>query len=87
MIAGAPDDRLDRRLRPAVGQAESEAAEGRVGFERRPDLLEESIEGSVTRRRIALLDVDLDLDRMLVVGIAEAAERLLRARPDRRRAG
>jgi hypothetical protein len=32
---------------------------------------------SVTRCRIALLDVDLDLDRMLVVGVPEAAERVL----------
>jgi hypothetical protein len=46
-------DRLDCRLRPAIGQAEGEAAEGRVGFERRPDLLQEGVEGSVARRRIA----------------------------------
>ena len=65
------------RLPPAVGQAESEAADGRVGFEACPDLLEESIEGSIARRRIAFLDVDLDLDSMLVVGTPEAAERLL----------
>jgi hypothetical protein len=40
--------------------------------------LEEVVEGGVARRRIALLEVDLDLDRVLVIGIAEAAERLLR---------
>jgi hypothetical protein len=48
----------------------------RVGFEHRPDLLEEGIERGVACRRIALLDVDLDLDRMLVVRAPEAAERL-----------
>jgi hypothetical protein len=40
--------------------------------------LQESIEGSVTPGRIAFLEVDLDLDRMLIVGIPEAVERLLR---------
>jgi hypothetical protein len=69
--------RLDCWLGPAVGQAEGEAAERRVGFERNTGLLEEGVEGSVTRRRIALLEVDLDLDRILIVGISEAAERLL----------
>jgi hypothetical protein len=49
----------------------------RVSIERRPDLLEESIEGSVARGCIALLDIDLDLNCMLVVGVPEAAERLL----------
>jgi hypothetical protein len=63
--------------RPQV-TPKAKTAEGRVGFERRPDLLEEGVEGSVARRRIALLDVDLDLDRMLVVRAPEAAERLLR---------
>ena len=29
------------------------------------------------RRRVAFLDIDLDLDRMLIVGVAEAAQRLL----------
>jgi hypothetical protein len=38
---------LDARLGPAVAQAEREVAEGRVSFERDPDLLEESIEGGV----------------------------------------
>jgi hypothetical protein len=37
----------------------------------------QSIEGSVTRRRIACLDVDLDLDRMLILDIPEPAERQL----------
>jgi hypothetical protein len=32
---------------------------------------------SVTRCRIALLDVDLGLDRVSVVGVPEAAERVL----------
>ena len=72
-------DRLDGRLGPAVGQAEREAAEGGINLERRPDLLEKNIEGSVTRRRIAFLDVDLDLDRVLVVRASEATESLLRA--------
>jgi len=71
-------DRLDRGLRPAVGRAEGEAAQRRVGLERYPDPLEEVVEGGVARRRIALLEVDLDLDRMLIVGNPEAAERLLR---------
>ena len=69
---------LDRRLGPAIGHTEGEAAERRIGFEHRPDLLEEVVEVSVARRRIALLDVDLDLDRMLVVRAPEATKRLLR---------
>jgi hypothetical protein len=71
-------DRLDRRLRPAVGQAEGDAAEGRVCFKCNTDLLEESVEVSVTRRRIPLLEVEFDLGRMLVVRASEAAKRLLR---------
>jgi hypothetical protein len=63
----------------AIGQAEGKTAEGRVGFQHRPDLLQEVVKGSVTRRRrIALLEIDLDLDRMLVVRASEAAERLFR---------
>ena len=49
-------DRLDRRLGSAVGQAEGEAADGGVAFENRPDLLEESVERSITRRGDGLLD-------------------------------
>jgi hypothetical protein len=37
----------------------------------------EGIEGSVTRHRITLLQIALDLDRILVVGAPESAERLL----------
>ena len=66
---------------------EGEAAEGRVGFERRTDLLKESIEGGVPRRRIAFLDVDLDLDCVLVVRTAEATRAPARARPGRRPGG
>jgi hypothetical protein len=76
-MAGAPAIASMADSGPAVGQAEGEAAEDRIGFECNADLLEESIEGRVTRRRIILLDVDLDLDRMLIVGIPQAAERLL----------
>ena len=50
----------------------------RVSFKRGADLLVEGVEASVTHRRIALLDVNLDLDRVLIVGVREAAERLLR---------
>ena len=50
----------------------------RVSFKRGADLLEEGVEASVTHRRIALLDVNLDLDRVLIVGVREAAERLAR---------
>jgi hypothetical protein len=64
-------------LPPTVSQAEGKAAERRIGLKRNTDLLEESIEASVTRRRIALLEIDLNLDRMLVVGAREAGERLL----------
>jgi hypothetical protein len=91
-------DRLDARLRSAVGQAEGEAAQGRVGCERNTNLLLERVEGSVTCGRIALLDADRDVDRVLVVRVPEPAKRLLglariavaepaRARPDRRRGG
>ena len=66
--------RLDRRLGPAIGLAEGETAEGPVSFERGADLLEEVVEGGVPNGRIALLDLDLDLDRVPVVGIPKAAE-------------
>jgi hypothetical protein len=71
-------DRLDCRPWSAVGEAEGKTVERRISLDRVTDLLEEGIEGSVARRRIALLEVDLDLDRMLVVRAPEAAERLLR---------
>src|SRR5688500_9482877 len=74
---GCARDRLDARLGPAVGETEGEPAKGRVGSECNADLLEESIEGSGARRGITLLDVDLDLDRMLVTDVPEATERLL----------
>ena len=48
-------------------------------FERSTDLLQQVVEGSVARRRIARLDVHLDLDGMLVVRAPEAAERLREA--------
>jgi hypothetical protein len=70
-------DRLDCWFRPAIGQAERKLAEGRISLKRSTDLLEELVEGGVPDRPVALLDVDLDLDRMLIVGIPEAAERLL----------
>ena len=75
------------RRSTAIAQAEGKAAESRVGFECNADLLEESVEGGVASRGIALLDVDLDLDCMLVVRAPEAAERGAPARPDHRRAG
>jgi hypothetical protein len=68
--------RLDCRLRSTVGQAEGKPAEGRVGFERGADLLEEVAERGVADCRVTLLEVDLDIDRMLVVDAPEAAERL-----------
>jgi hypothetical protein len=63
-LVGVPPCVVPNRVSPwamalTVGQAEGEAAEGRVRFERRTDLLEESIEGSVARRRIAFREVNL----------------------------
>jgi hypothetical protein len=77
LIAGAPATASIAGTGPAVSQAEGEAAERRVSVNGAADLLEQVVEGGVTGRPIALLKVDLDLDRMLIVSIAKAAERLL----------
>jgi hypothetical protein len=51
---------------------------GRISLERRTDLPQQVVEAGVPDCRVALLDVDLDLDRVLVIGVPEAAQRLLR---------
>jgi hypothetical protein len=54
----------------------------RSGQPRATDLLEESVEGSLTSRPHRPPRHKLDLDRVLVIGAPEAAERLFRlARP------
>ena len=70
--------RLDHRFRPVIGQAEGKAAERHIGLERRSDLLKQIVERGIASSRVALLDVDLDLDIVPVVGGREAAQGLLR---------
>jgi hypothetical protein len=69
---------LDRWLGTAIGQAEGKTAERWIGIERRADLLQEIIERRIANCGIAVLDIDLNFDDMLVIDTAEAAERLLR---------